>query len=374
MNSVRFRRSASKRTARAFLGGWYSVPLTLVALVSGCAGGPSADDLEVGSLTLERLDSLILDIPEGVVQRITEFARQDRGYVVLDGGGPKVHLFDFQGKHALSFGGPGDGPGEFRDPMGLAVDGDTVFVVDPGRGRAITTFDWNGDLIAMEQLPLPKQPLVVRAEAGLMYVLTSAAGNAVQEAQEGRDRVWILGSGGEVVGHGCPADPRFIESSAQDGRIGRMLGGFLAVEAERLYCIQGISPTVQVMGLDGVEVGTITIRPPFYQDPVDGPFATDRKHALQFLSEWTAHRGVYPLREGAGFVSVYSQYDQSIEDFRYWLFRCAIEQEVQVSRCATAEVAQKPILVTPDGTVFLEEELSAGGAPVVGIYRIAERH
>lgn len=374
MNVVHFRRFVMNRASRDFFGGWYSVPLTLVALVLGCAGGPSADDLEVGSLTLERLDSLILDIPEGVVQRITEFARQDRGYVVLDGGGQKVHLFDFQGKHALSFGGPGDGPGEFRDPMGLAVDGERILVVDPARGRALITYGWDRELIAEEQLRLSHDPLDVQAEAGLTYVLAYPATNPAQEAQEGRDRVWVLGSGGDVIGHGCPADPRYIESSGQDGRIGRMLGGSLALEADRLYCIQGISPTVQVMGLDGVEVGTITIRPPFYQDPVDGPFTTDRKQTLQFLSEWTAHRGVYPLREGAGFVSVYSQYDQSIEDFRYWLFRCAIEQEVQVSRCATAEVAQKPILVTPDGTVFLEEELSAGGAPVVGIYRIAERH
>ncbi len=373
MNVMHLRRS-SKGTIRDFFGGWYSVPLTLVALVSGCAGGPSTDDLEVGSLTLERLDSLVLDIPEGVVHSITEFARQDRGYVVLDGSGQKVHLFDRQGKHALRFGGPGDGPGEFRDPMGLAVDGERILVVDPARGRALITYGWNRELIAEEQLRLSHDPLDVQAEAGLTYVLAYPATNPAQEAQEGRDRVWVLGSGGDVIGHGCPADPRYIESSGQDGRIGRMLGGSLALEADRLYCTQNISPVIQVMGLDGVEVGVITIRPPFYRDPVDAPFVVGRKEVLQFLSEWTAHRGVYPLREGAGFVSVYSQYDQSIEDFRYWLFRCAIEQEVQVSRCATAEVAQKPILVTPDGTVFLEEELSATGAPVVGIYRIVERH
>ena len=254
--------------------------------------------------------------------------------------------------------------------MGLAVDGDTVFVVDPGRGRAITTFDWNGELIAVGQLPLSHPPLVVRARASQMYVLAYPAANPAQEAEEGRDRVWIIDSGREVIGHGCSADPRYIESNVQDGRIGRMLGGSIALEADRLYCVQAISPMIQVMGLDGGELGVITIRPPFYQDPVDAPFAMDREHALQFLSEWTAHRGVYPLREGTGFVSVYSQYDQSIEDFRYWLFRCAIGQELKVTRCATAEMAQKPILVTPDGTVFLEEELSASGAPVVGIYRM----
>lgn len=370
MNQALVRRSASTRTSRDFIGGWCSVTLTLVALVSGCGGVPDTAGVDVGLLTLERLDSLVLDIPKGVVQTITEFARQDRGYVVLDGGGQRVHVFDLQGKHVLSLGGPGDGPGEFRDPMSLALRGDTIVVVDPGRGRAMTTFDWNGELLSAGQLPLSHSPLVVRAEANQTYVLAYPATTPTEEAQEGRSRVWILGSSGEVVGRGCYSDPRYIESSAQDGRIGRMLEGSIALEADRLYCIQAISPGIQVMGLDGGMIGAITIRPPFYRDPVDGPFAADRKTGLQFLSEWTAHRGIYPLREGTGFVSVYSQYDPSIEDFRYWLFRCELGQEVRVTRCATAEVAQRPVLVTPDGTVFLEAELSSTGAPVVGVYRM----
>ncbi len=356
---------------------WNGIAAGLVTLSLACtegapAGSPSSirkmEASEITSLTLVRLDSLVLRTHDGMVQGISDFVRYAEGFAVVDRFSKHVHLFDTAGKYRLSFGGNGDGPGEFRDPMGVAIDGAEILVVDPGRGRAINTFDSQGAFVAVEQLPIHHAPIALHADGGKVYVLANGAHDPVQLAQEGDETLWVLGEELEVLGRGCSQDPRYVESLKRRGRIDRIEGGSISVQGGRIFCAQVISPVIEVMDTTGIPLGTVRVAPPFYKTPIDSPFVANDKVFFGFLSQWTSHRKVFGLRDGAGFVSVYGQFDETRSGFRYWLFRCGLDADLRVSDCASIALAKKPLLVTPDGDVYLEEDTGPSEPPVVGHY------
>lgn len=63
---------------------------------------------------------------------------------VLDAQASQLRTFSADGKHVRSVGGQGAGPGELKQPMGMAAAPDgALWVVDPGNGR-FTVFDTSG--------------------------------------------------------------------------------------------------------------------------------------------------------------------------------------------------------------------------------------
>ncbi|NNK62052.1 MAG: hypothetical protein HKO98_02505 [Gemmatimonadetes bacterium] len=76
-----------------------------------------------------------IDDPRDQFGRIVDVAFGPRGeIVVLDGTPPAVRRFAADGSPLRDFGRAGDGPGEFRAPVALAVVGDTIVVLG-GDGR-----------------------------------------------------------------------------------------------------------------------------------------------------------------------------------------------------------------------------------------------
>lgn len=67
---------------------------------------------------------------------------------VLDNQNRELRVFGRAGGHVRTVGGAGEGPGEFRDPNGLARDPTTgrMWVIDPGTAR-YTVFDTAGRLV-----------------------------------------------------------------------------------------------------------------------------------------------------------------------------------------------------------------------------------
>ena len=59
----------------------------------------------------------------------------DGNHFVLDAGNLRVQVFDRDGNYVRTFGGQGQGPGEFTRPRELVVAGDRVTVVDSGNRR-----------------------------------------------------------------------------------------------------------------------------------------------------------------------------------------------------------------------------------------------
>lgn len=356
---------------RRWLGALVIGPLALA-----CGTPPPAADSyrvmssdEVAHLELSRLDSLVLKIPNGLIKGITHFRRHDGRYYLLDGYDKKVHVFDLDGSHLLSFGGEGSGPGEFRRPIRLAFDQDEILVIDPGQHALMATFGDDGSFRAAEQLPLPRGPTAFEVVGGSLYVLTPGV---TDSSGGGWDQLTVLDSNFGVVGRGCPVEARVVESMKSNGSLSTYQPSGVAVLDELVYCVHPISPTIQVMNTDGKNLGAVAVAPPFYRAPLDGPFSTNQKEILKYAASFTSHNVVYPVRDGPGFVSVYRSYDLEAGGSRYWLFRCTLEADWGVRDCAMTESNKKVVLVTPEGDVFLEEEAEPNGPPVVGIYRLVE--
>jgi len=80
--------------------------------------------------------------PRYEFHRITDIAAlSDRSIVVADAGS-QIRLYDENGRFVRSFGGPGEGPGEFIGTIGIAVRGDSILVHEsfPGPAR-VHAFD-----------------------------------------------------------------------------------------------------------------------------------------------------------------------------------------------------------------------------------------
>ena len=63
-------------------------------------------------------------------------AVDDDRLLVTDTGNGAVEVFGLDGRHLATWGAAGDGPGQFREPVGIAADGrGHLFVADTGNGR-----------------------------------------------------------------------------------------------------------------------------------------------------------------------------------------------------------------------------------------------
>lgn len=101
------------------------------------------------SLTIGAVDG---DDPAYQFSMIAGITRLSDGRIaVLDYASRNLRYFDAEGKHALTVGRAGQGPGEFRSPQGLLrINGDTIVVDDPARPRRRLFFGADGAFIREE--------------------------------------------------------------------------------------------------------------------------------------------------------------------------------------------------------------------------------
>ncbi len=98
----------------------------------------------------------------------------DGRIVVMEGETPEIRVFGPNGKHIVSFGGPGDGPREFSAFPGMTlVPPDTLLVWDRGHAR-LSWFDLEGSLLRQRSFPALLQSLQM-AEAVLWQVRPDGA-------------------------------------------------------------------------------------------------------------------------------------------------------------------------------------------------------
>lgn len=117
------------------VGGW-SMPLALLLL--GCVEPRQADAgyPMVGGPAAVLSEELRIDGWAEQLVPIRRIAVSDQGIIAMsqaqDG---QIRFFTAEGEPLGTFGGRGQGPGEFQQPVRLGWQGDTLWVVDPELGR-----------------------------------------------------------------------------------------------------------------------------------------------------------------------------------------------------------------------------------------------
>ena len=167
-----------------------------------------------------------------------EFA-PDGSFYVLDVGNFRVQHFDSDRRFLDSWGGPGGGPGQYKDPIGLAVDDQgTVYVLDDQRA-VVELYDAEGAVLGTFDPHLAgfnsANGIALDADGHMFMAACCAAGNQVQELDTDGELLRKIGSEGSGPG------------AFSDQPVG------VAVDAAgRIFASQlGVDGNVQVFGPDG---------------------------------------------------------------------------------------------------------------------------
>jgi hypothetical protein len=280
--------------------------LLLAALLAGCQGGAPSDESaivrdsagvaihEFPAEVLQHRPALRLadtpDVRIGVVGGAAEYQwtrplaatrLSDGGFAVLEQVPAEIRVFDASGVFVRRIGREGDGPGEFRSPVGMAaLAGDTLLIWDRG-ARRLSWFSIDGTLEREQLLTEPGGIRTIRHVAltpGGGVVVIGATTTEEELGNQGRIReAWEVvpvrprGDAGEPLGT-VPGTERAVQ--VQAGATGEVVSvnvqgrwwwgeGFawpsergvwtadqLAFEARHFDLARGLDRIIRVMALD----------------------------------------------------------------------------------------------------------------------------
>ena len=266
----------------------------------------------------------------GFVNAITDVARSDSLLFVLDGMAQTIKVYqESNGAFVGSFGGRGRGPGEFGDPMALAVFDDTVYVVDPTLGQEFQCSSTTGTFIELRDLEVSGNPTGHHRRCGGACRHHTFPARAEVRPVAYRSSAYPRG---EWLSGSCSRDGRFAISEEQGGLLALMQYSALTATTDAISCTQPISPTFQV--IEG-GIPSLSYAPPFYRAPEDRSLAgMSQSGMLAFLSTWTTHAEAYVWHDR--FLSVYTSYDEELATVVHHVFTCVIDRG-GVQECGTIE-------------------------------------
>lgn len=126
----------------------------------------------------------------------------DGGVVVLDMGNRRVLRFGPDGVYLGSFGGPGDGPGQFATPLFLEVAGDRIYVLDSALNR-VTAFDTAGVFLSRFEIDLAglagTTPLFVAGGPDELYVAGEPVPFLTEVRDTGQAVIYRMNKSGAIV-------------------------------------------------------------------------------------------------------------------------------------------------------------------------------
>ncbi len=159
---------------------------------------------------------------------------------VSDARNARIQVFDAQGRFRRAFGTKGGGPGELGRPMNLAIAGDLLYVADYWNDR-IAVFTLQGEPVRTIGRP-GNGPGELSAPGG---VAVAASGD-----------LFIADFYNQRVQHLAP-DGRFVKQWGETGEVGIRAGRFnyptdVALDGDgTLYVADGYGDRVQVFSVDG---------------------------------------------------------------------------------------------------------------------------
>lgn len=171
---------------------------------------------------------------------------KDGSFYVLDSGNRRVQRFDANRKFLRAWGSFGSDPGQFNDPIGIAVDGDgNVSVLDDVRA-VIETYDPAGKVLRT----IPAFPAAVGSRATANQLAIGPNGHLYVSTINPLEVIELDAAGSLVRIFGAPGDP---------GAFSEQPMGLAFDPQGRLYVTQGPNrgdaPGVLIFGPDGSYLG-----------------------------------------------------------------------------------------------------------------------
>lgn len=115
---------------------WAAGIITIVFIVGCREGDPGSVVRSTPRLALRVTDRVALQQNESdPIGRVADMVALGDTILLVDIMQANIKVFDWSGRALGAWGGPGDGPGEFRYPAAIAALGDTLAVLDRVTGR-----------------------------------------------------------------------------------------------------------------------------------------------------------------------------------------------------------------------------------------------
>jgi hypothetical protein len=320
---------------------------------------------EVRPLRLRPVGQATLGVsPEEFPSQVSDALILPDEIVVLDGHARKLRAFQRDGRSIFAVGKWGEAPGEMSSPRRLAVEGDTLVVLDATHDDSFSGYDKHGKYLGRLVDNLDDGGnLAVDKLSDTLYVATLPSDPEAKNPYVVR----VLDKTGKLLARGCRRSPDYSASAARHGLIRAY--GFVDLSAANgeVYCVQPISPIIQVLHSSGRLARTIDVAPPFYLPPHDIPETMNSKATQAFEATFTAQTRVFARKNG--FLSVYEQFDSASGGSIYRLFGCESGGH-GAQRCATAVSPGKPIRLRAPDTLGVVEKATGTMGPRLGFYRI----
>ncbi|MBX9928221.1 MAG: hypothetical protein K2X99_04835 [Gemmatimonadaceae bacterium] len=360
-------------------------PLAWVAVVIACGERTGARLLEQGATkdtdwSYSRLDSgavaqlsatlaasVTLGTDSATTPRSVSRVELTRTAIfVLDGDPKAVRRFDRRGRQEFSrFAGRAP-TAELKTPTGIAVVGDTVYVVDMDSRRGTFVIDPHGSLVPAVPSSARATLMGVAATRGVLAMASIGSDRAI--TGDSARFLSLMSRGGSHVASVCRPDPEYAASLARRGLFELYRATGVSALDGRFYCRQPISPIVQVFDNRGRELPSIRLAPPFYERGADAPQSMNQRAMDRFAATWTEHLDFFPTADG--FLSVYARFDAVNASRRYRFFRCWTSR-ASAPRCGVGETPSRPVgFLPPDSLLVIDYPQGSAGRTVLQFLRV----
>lgn len=271
---------------------------------------------------------------------------------ILDAKGRRIRSYNKRGALRFATGRWGRAEGEFDTPTDLRIHHDTIVVLDLSHDDHVKLYSFDGAYLGARVFPLEEGGTSFEILDGGMFV------NTLQGRRQGGrvHTMMALDPTGRVKWLGCDRDPQYDEGERLGSASARYAFRALARRGGRLFCVQPLTPVVQIFDTLGRYLGSSRRAPAEYLPAPLTPQTLNAVETQQFESRWTAHLAMYPTT--TGFISVYATWDQTAGDNRYLLFSC--DSATFAVRCASTWSPGQPVALVGDDTLLIVSEHAGG--------------